>query len=474
MLFNSFAFFGFLGVVYAVYRLLGTRAQNYWLLCASYVFYGAWDWRFLGLIWLSTAVDYTLARAIGAAADERRRTWLVRVAVVFNVGLLGVFKYTDFFIGSFVDLMHTLGVQLNWTSLHIILPVGISFYTFQALGYVLDVYRKRTQPIDDPVECALFVAFFPQLVSGPIERAPTLVPQFHEPRVLTLEVTLRGCYLILFGLFKKVVVADGLAPSVDAVFAQATPASGSQVLFAVYVFCLQIYADFSGYSDIARGVAKLFGIDLAKNFMTPYFAASPAEFWTRWHISLSAWVRDYIYTPMAVHFMRQSERRIDELKPHMYAMVLMGLWHGAAWTYVFWGVFHGALLMVWIGVRWPKRLKPWRKRVPRAAWVLLFFHLTCFAMLIFRADTLQQVGTFMRALVLHFGTLRPELVTPPLAAVLGVPVLMLSDCLAYSHSTDRFYEKWPRPVRAGMYALITLLLAMGSANEPAKFIYVQF
>jgi len=437
------------------------------------VFYGCWDWRFLGLIWLSTGVDYAFARAIGRSTDERRRLWLLQAGLVFNLGILGVFKYANFFVGSWVDLMGLFGIRVSWTSLHIILPVGISFYTFQALGYLIDVYRKRIEPIDDPVEHGLFIAFFPQLVSGPIERATHMLPQLRNARVLSLEVSVRASYLILLGLFKKA-VADGLAPSVDAVFAQAQPASGSQVLLAVYVFCLQIYADFSGYTDIARGVAKLFGIDLVENFMTPYFSASPAEYWTRWHISLSTWVRDYVYTPMAIYFMRKSERRIEEFKPHVYSMVLMGLWHGAAWTYVVWGLYHGLLLVLWAGVRWPKRLRPWRKRVPRAAWMVVFFQLTGLGMLIFRADTLQQLGTFVHALFFQFGTLPPTFMTPPMAALLGAPILVLLDIVTYLKISDRFYETWPRPARAGLYAVISLLLAMGSANEPAKFIYFQF
>jgi alginate O-acetyltransferase complex protein AlgI len=482
VLFNSFAFFAFLAVVYVAYLCLGMprerrKAQNALLLLASYFFYACWDWRFLGLIGLSTLVDYALANAIATAPDDQKRLRWLHVAIVFNIGVLGVFKYTNFFVGSFVDLMNTLGLRANWNTLRIILPVGISFYTFQSLGYLIDVYRRRVEPVRSLLDCALFISFFPLLVSGPIERATTLLPQLQAPRRLTVDGTLRGCYLILFGLFKKVVVADGLAPSVDAVFAQTTPTSGVQVLAAVYLFCIQIYADFSGYSDIARGVAKLFGIELTKNFLTPYFSASPAEFWTRWHISLSAWVRDYIYTPMAVYFMRKSERRIEEFKPHLYAMTLMGLWHGAAWTYVVWGVFHGSLLIVWSAVRWPKRLRGVRKRVPKALWVLLFFHLTCFAMLIFRADSLAQLVRFSAAVFTNFRgpvAWSGQIAPPPLAALLGGPLLIVLDSLAFWHASERFYEKWPRPLRAGMYALLALLLAMGGANEPAKFIYIQF
>lgn len=474
MAFNSFAFFAFLGAVYGAYLTLGRRAQNALLLAASYAFYAFWDWRFVGLLWLSTALAYSLGRALGATDDVRRRRLLLWTGVACNVALLGVLKYADFFVGSFVEALAALGIRTSWTSLHIVLPVGISFYTFQSLGYVIDVYRRRVDPTRDPLDLALFVAFFPLLVAGPIERATHLLPQLRAARTVSTELALRGGYLILLGLFKKVVVADGLAPTVDAVFERAVPASGSQVLCALYLFCLQIYADFSGYSDIARGVAKLFGIELIKNFKTPYFSASPAEFWTRWHISLSSWVRDYLYTPMAVHFMRKSDRKIEEFKPHLYAMVLMGLWHGAAWTYVAWGVFHGVLLIVWAALRWPRRARALRTRVPRALWGLVFFHLTCIAMLIFRATSLAQVATFMQALVTDFGRAGPQLAPPPLAALLGVPVLVALDWLSFRNSSERFYEKWPAPLRGGIYALLCLLLAMGGANAPAKFIYVQF
>jgi len=270
------------------------------LLAASYVFYGWWDWRFLGLIFFTTSLDYWVSLKVAATQNERAKKAYLSISIVCNLGLLAAFKYFNFFVQSFVDMATKVGVQVDWVPLHIILPVGISFFTFQSVSYSIDVYRGHLQPPRRFVDFALFVAFFPQLVAGPIQRATTLMPQVVEPRKVELDQVTRGAFLILFGLFKKTVIADGLATGVNTVYNAATGVTGIDVVVATYLFVIQMYCDFSGYTDIARGVSKLMGFDLSKNFMTPFYAASPSEYWTRWHISLSSWVKDYVYMPLAL------------------------------------------------------------------------------------------------------------------------------------------------------------------------------
>lgn len=479
MVFNSINFFLFLALVYALYRVLGSlssgghRAQNRMLLVASYVFYGAWDWRFLTLIAASTVVDYIVGLHIHAARDPRRRKHLLWISIAANLGVLGFFKYFNFFVGSFVDLVSLFGLPFNWQTLSIILPVGISFYTFQTLSYTIDIYREELEPTEDFFDFALFVAFFPQLVAGPIERAKNLLPQIREPRIFSQQQTLRGCYLILIGLFKKVVIADGLARTVNSVFGETWAVTGPEVWLASALFALQIFGDFSGYSDIARGTSKLLGFNLMKNFKTPFFAASPSEYWTRWHVSLSSWVRDYVYFPMALTYMRRGTTKLNEYKPHLYSMAIMGLWHGAAWSYVVWGLFNGAMLILWAAIKWPKRWKHYRKRVPRAFWIAVYLQVTIYTMLLFRAESLDQALRLTTTLFSNPGW-TGSLMMPKLVMLPALPLILLLEFMAFRSSSELFYQRWPRPVRAALYTLLLFLLCLGSNNAPAEFIYFQF
>ena len=291
MFFNSIEFFLFFAVVFGLYVLLSRRAQNRMLLVASYIFYAAWDWRFLSLLLFSSVVDYWVGSAIGRSSDPRRRKFLVSLSLVSNLGILGLFKYAGFFSQSLQDLV---GQELPQFASDIILPVGISFYTFQTLSYTIDVYRGRLEPIRDFLDFALFVSFFPQLVAGPIERASNLLPQICGERQLGWQNIKSGSWLVLWGLYKKVVIADNLGAVVDAVYRSGSEPTSGELLFATYAFAYQIYCDFSGYSDIARGIARMMGFELMLNFRLPYLAANPADFWRRWHISLSTWLRDYL------------------------------------------------------------------------------------------------------------------------------------------------------------------------------------
>jgi D-alanyl-lipoteichoic acid acyltransferase DltB (MBOAT superfamily) len=395
MLFNSLDFALFFLVVFAVYAALPARGQNRLLLVASYFFYGCWDWRFLSLIALSTAVDFAVARGIDRNENPRRRKGLLFLSMAVNLGILGFFKYFDFFVGSAEALARTLGFDPPGLRLGLVLPVGISFYTFQSMSYVIDVYRRQLQPTRDFLDYALFVSLFTQLVAGPIERAAHLLGQIARPRRITWDGIQAGTWLFFWGLFKKVVVGDNVATWADQVFSGSVAWTTGSVLLGVYAFALQIYCDFSAYSDMARGLGRFLGFEIMINFRNPYFARNPSDFWRRWHISLSSWLRDYLYIPLGGNRRGPGRTYLNLL----LTMVLGGLWHGAAWTFVFWGLFHGLLLAVHRFIRGEAsgRTKPsgfgivWRR--------LAMFHAVCFGWLLFRAESLRDVGGMLAALV---------------------------------------------------------------------------
>ena len=402
MVFNSLAFLVFFAVVSVAYRLLPHRGQNWLLLVASYVFYGWWDWRFAGLLAATSFFSWGSGLIIAACRERgngRGAWWASFGNIALNLGILGFFKYWNFFAESFAALFGSVGLGLEPRLLQIVLPVGISFYTFQALSYSIDVYRGTMEPTRDWVDFFAFVAFFPQLVAGPIERAGHLLPQMENPRAVTGEGVRSGAWLAAWGLFKKVVVADNLSVLVDGVFG-APGASGAMGLVAVYAFAMQIYCDFSGYSDIARGVARMMGFDLMENFRLPYFAKNPKEFWARWHISLSTWLRDYVYIPLGGN--RKGPRR--QTLNLFLTMLLGGLWHGAAWTFVAWGAFHGALLAAWHG--WTRRRKAKSAGDSgRWAWVRRagMFHLACLGWVFFRAGSFGDAWTVVSRVFTGWG-----------------------------------------------------------------------
>jgi alginate O-acetyltransferase complex protein AlgI len=472
VLFNSVDFLVFLVVVYSLYLVLPHRWQNWMLLIASYVFYGWWDWRFLSIIAFTTILDYVVSLKIVSSTSERSKKIFLSISVGCNLAMLGVFKYFNFFVESFIRLSDQVGLNLDWVPLHIILPVGISFYTFQSISYSVDVFRGNIAPPRRFLDYALFVAFFPQMVAGPIQRATFFLPQVVLPRKVELDEVCRGTFLILYGLFKKTVIADGLAASVNGVFNSSSGNSRLDVLVATYLFVLQIYCDFSGYTDIARGVAKLMGFELSKNFKTPFYAASPSEYWTRWHISLSSWVKDYVYLPLALHYLRREDGKFNEYKPHIYSMVLMGLWHGAAWTFVLWGLFHGTMLVAWDVFRLPRSF---RKVVIRPVRIAFYFQITALSLLIFRANSVHQIGNFLHLLLWNDSELdRLDIFTPPLSTLIGIPLFLVFDFLSFHHSSDLFYRKWPAAARGSLVAILFILVLMGWSNAPAEFIYFQF
>ncbi|HSA01792.1 MAG TPA: MBOAT family O-acyltransferase, partial [Candidatus Paceibacterota bacterium] len=352
MSFNSVIFIIFLPVVFALYYVHGGRRwQNIVLVIASYIFYGWWDYRFCALLLASSLLDYTIGRCLGGAGSVGRRRFLLGLSLAGNLGVLGFFKYYGFFADSVAIGFSALGWEVSTTTLNIVLPVGISFYTFQTLSYTIDIYRGELEARQDLLDYLTFVAFFPQLVAGPIERAKHLLPQFAQSRRFSHADAVDGCRLMLWGFAKKMVLADNLGRLVDEVFAHATAASGAELVVATVCFGFQIYGDFSGYSDIATGTARLFGVQLQRNFNFPYFSRNLTEFWRRWHISLSTWFRDYVYRPLG-------GSRCDAVitaRNIMITFLLSGLWHGAAWHFVAWGGAHGCCLLLsrWFAGRNP-------------------------------------------------------------------------------------------------------------------------
>jgi len=350
MLFNSIEFLVFLPIVFILYWFVinkNLKLQNLFIIAASYFFYGWWDWRFLGLIILSSIIDYTIGILLSKSESSKQRKFYLLVSILFNLSILGFFKYYNFFLDSFVDLLNSISGETRYESswsLSIILPIGISFYTFQTMSYTIDVYRKRMKATKDIIAFFAFVTFFPQLVAGPIERASNLLPQFFEVRKFEYKRAADGCRQILWGFFKKVAIADTCSILVNDIFANYEVLSGEILILGAILFAIQIYGDFSGYSDIAIGTASLFGFKLLANFKTPYFAASTADLWRRWHISLSQWANEYIFFPLTSYYSKFKSNAI--ILSLVITFTIIGLWHGANWTFVIFGLWHGIVSVV--------------------------------------------------------------------------------------------------------------------------------
>ena len=412
MVFNSLHFVWFFVVVYGAYRVLPHRAQNWLLLIASYYFYAAWDWRFLGLLVASTLVDFTCARALSRASAPGRRRALLVLSLGFNLTMLGFFKYFNFFADSLHGVFGALGWNVDFVTIRVLLPVGISFYTFVTMSYVIDVYRREIPATRDLLDFAVFVAFFPHLVAGPILRAANLLSQIDSPRHITRDQLRDGAWLIAWGYFQKVFVADNLAGLANSAFDPSGHQTGVNVLLGVYAFAFQIYGDFAGYSNIARGTSKLMGIELIENFRFPYLVRTPQAFWRNWHISLSTWLRDYLYVPLGGS--RGSEWQTR--RNLFITMVLGGLWHGAAWTFVLWGIYHGLLLIAYRAAErtaWIRQVIAGAHPVSRIVSWAVMFQITCFGWLIFRARSVSQIRDLTTRLVANFA---PETVERPWTA----------------------------------------------------------
>jgi alginate O-acetyltransferase complex protein AlgI len=499
MLFNSLHFVVFFAVVFALTALLRRRLRprNLVLLIAGYYFYAWWDWRFLGLLWFTTLFDYICGRMLrvpGLVVGQplvrsRRDRRFVAASMIVNLSILGFFKYFNFFTQSTAVMLERLGLQPHFATLHIILPLGISFYTFQSMNYVIDVYRGELEAERSLVNFALFVSFFPHLVAGPILRATSLMPQIKRPSEIRWEKICAGFYLFMWGLFKKVVIADNIAAVADNAFnsfpttfnhlhATANLPGGGTALMGVYAFAIQIYCDFSGYTDMARGSAKILGFELMHNFNLPYFAANASDFWRRWHISLSSWLRDYLYIPLGGN-RKGTVRTYVNL---MITMLLGGLWHGAAWTFVLWGGYHGALLCIHHGARdWLKRNIAPKHAITQSAWliirVVIFFHLVCFGWLLFRASSMEQVWVMTRAICTTavFTTSQINLQDKLLQTLIACAAILLIVQLAQAFTNEKLVAwKLPIPLRAVAYAAVLLGVIIFGGTGGRAFIYFQF
>ncbi len=473
MLFNSYTFIVFFALVLACYYLAGSwRIRKGILLVASYLFYAAWNPPFVVLLWISTLVDWFAARRIHHSHSQRRRQLLVALSLAVNLGLLGYFKYGTFILDNFLLLVRSLGWDLHLAAPNIILPIGISFYTFQTLSYTLDVYRRKAAPSDSFLDYALYVTFFPQLVAGPIVRAGDFLPQCREPKAFSGRALGWGLCLMLFGLFEKVALADGiLAPVAEAVYDTPVDLDFVSAWCGTLAFAGQIFLDFAGYSLCAIGAALCLGFALQDNFRFPYAAVGFSDFWRRWHISLSSWLRDYLYIPLG----GSRHGRFRMFAALVVTMFLGGLWHGASWTFVIWGALHGFYLVLERGVR---RIIPWRfaeKSLLQIPVALLTFFLVCVAWVFFRAESFDKAFGVTAALF-GFGPegatrlLRPEAVVMSL----GVTATLLSaHWLMRDTTLTRVVTRTPWWARSLVLAAL-LVGIVGLAGEDRAFIYFQF
>jgi D-alanyl-lipoteichoic acid acyltransferase DltB (MBOAT superfamily) len=473
MLFNSTAFLVFFPIVYVGYLALGRfhKAQNLFLLLASLYFYASWDYRFLGLLALSGGIDYVAALEIHAAHDAKVRKRFLLLSLVSNLTILGFFKYFNFFADNTTRLLHLVGMHADPITLEVILPIGISFYTFQAMSYAIDVYRGHIEPCRSPIDYALFIAFFPHLVAGPIQVPSVLLPQIMRPRKLDVSQINAGVYLVLTGLVKKMVIADNMALLANPIFDQYRSHSGLDTLVAALAFTVQIYCDFSGYSDIARGLSKLMGFELLVNFKLPYFALNPTDFWQRWHISLSTWLREYLYIPLGGN--RGSA--LATYRNLALTMILGGLWHGASWNFVTWGAYHGALLIGYrILDKTPEHEDPWSgaySYVRVVAKMALMFSFTVIGWVIFRSHSVDQ---FVQML-LRLGV-QPSAESSAIATrflLFAAPLFLVQTWQYRTRNLLAPLAMKPLSLALTYAALVASIVVFG-VRESIEFIYFQF
>ena len=480
MIFNSFTFVVFLAIVLPLYYVLSRRGQNVLLLVSSYVFYGWWDYRFTSLLLLSTVIDYWAAIVIDRASSPARKKLALSVSMAFNLGTLCFFKYFNFFLDSTIAALQAFGFQVDALTLNVILPVGISFYTFQTMSYTIDVYRGQCHVARSLLDFAVYVAFFPQLVAGPIERAFHLLPQVERERRIDSVMVIDGIWLIVLGYLKKTVIADRIAEYSDQAYSSGLlPFEGIGNWLCLYAFAIQIYGDFSGYSDIARGLSKIMGFDLMVNFRAPYLVSNPPAFWQNWHISLSTWLRDYLYIPLGGN--RGGTAKM--YRNLMITMLLGGLWHGAAWAYLIWGAYQGALLVVHRAllpalhrVDGALEQSRWSGTLWRVGCTIVFFHLTCIGWLIFRAgstpsgtDQLLLVSDALRTLFTPeaftgFSSMGRSLL---FTGVLTFLVQWKAPVMDSFHA----WRPWPQAVSVACGMLLVTALGVFDGTQ---FIYFQF
>tara|TARA_B100000809_G_scaffold249300_1_gene280407 strand:+ start:6747 stop:8195 length:1449 start_codon:yes stop_codon:yes gene_type:complete len=482
MVFNSIDFAIFLPIVFTLYWFVANKnlkLQNFLIVAASYLFYGLWDWRFLSLILFSTLVDYSIGRKLRTERHASKRTILLWISIFVNLGFLAFFKYYNFFLDNFIATFSLFGTEIKANSLSIILPVGISFYTFQTLSYTIDVYKRKLKPTNDFIAFAAFVSFFPQLVAGPIERATNLLPQFYKKRKFDYTLAADGMRQILWGLFKKVVIADNCAEFANQIFNNSSALNGSTLVVGALFFTFQIYGDFSGYSDIAIGTSRLFGFDLKRNFNFPYFSRDMAEFWRRWHISLSTWFRDYLYIPLG----GSQQGTWVNTRNVFIIFIVSGFWHGANWTFIAWGVLHAIYFLPLLLVKKNRNnldVVALGKKVPSIKEffaMLKTFALTVFGWIFFRADTIEHAFSYISEIFSISLFSLPDFTDAKrgLLVFIIVAIFVVIEWLGreQEYAIEVLGLKWKRSLRYAMY-LIIILTIFWFGGDQQQFIYFQF
>ena len=474
MLFNSFIFLLFLCIVFPVfYALKGKQSKNLFLLIASYCFYGYWDWRFCLLLGVSTIIDFSIGKWLHKTREQKKRNLLLGLSLFSNIGILCFFKYFNFFVDSFQSISENLGFDPDYLHLNIIIPVGISFYTFQTLSYTIDIYRKRLEPTNNLIDFSLFVAFFPQLVAGPIERAKALLPQISRNLKPSKTQIQQGVVLIVTGLFRKVIIGDTAGRYVDHMFGNIELYTSAELLCALLLFSIQIYADFSGYTHIARGTAKLLGIELVKNFEQPYLSRNITEFWRRWHISLSSWLKDYLYFSLGGN--RNGKYR--SYANLMVTMLLGGLWHGASWNFVIWGGLHGIYLVVHKLILNGRKIQaePIQSISIRDLFKITFtFILVTVTWLFFRSTSWEATVLYFEKM-LHWEWSSNTFIFIRITFFYTLLTLLI-DCLEYKYGKHSFLLniKSKATLYGVLSALFLVTLIYMFQADPLPFIYFQF
>lgn len=482
MLFNSLDFAIFLPIVFLLYWFVFRKSlqyQNLFLVVASYVFYGWWDYRFLALIVFSTCVDYYVGRSLSQTDAPKRRKGLLWLSIIVNLGFLGVFKYYNFFVDNFVSAFSFFGMSIQPNTLDIILPVGISFYTFQTLSYTIDIYRRKLARSKDFISFAAFVSFFPQLVAGPIERATHLLPQFYKPRTFDYSKAVDGLRQILWGLFKKMVIADNCAKFANQIFANSDDYSGSTLFLGALFFTFQIYGDFSGYSDIAIGTSRLFGFNLRQNFAFPYFSRDIAEFWRRWHISLSTWFRDYLYIPLG----GSRGGTWMKIRNTFIIFIVSGFWHGANWTFIVWGFLNAVYFLPLLLTNRNRTnmevvaAHSWLPNLKEIGGMAITFFLTVIAWIFFRAENIQHAFDYLH------GMFSLDLFSMPKYQILKNSEFLVYLILFFlmvewlgrrgQYAMERIYSISHYTLRFTFYIVLILMIIIFSGDQE-EFIYFQF
>ncbi len=471
-----FKFVAFFLVVYVPYLFLSHKWQNRLLLVASCLFYAAWDWRFVFLIFVSITTDYFCGLKIYESDSEKIKKRFLVLSILVNLSILGFFKYFNFFIANFVELINYCGLFIHPRIIHVLLPIGISFYTFKTISYTIDVYAEKVKPTQSYRDYALFVSFFPLSLAGPIMRAGDLLRQISFPRKVQLEGAYEGFYLIFWGMFQKLFVADNLAVITNKVFSSSSPYNGAAVLLAVYAFAFQIYCDFAGYSNIARGIGKCLGFDIMVNFNLPYFVTNPQDFWNRWHISLSNWLRDYLYNPIT--FSRRRWGRWSVVFALMVTFLLCGLWHGAAWPFVIWGAYWGLLLIVY-GLLKPllAKITGLKNAVIQKAWFLLrvvfFFQLVCVGWVIFTATDIWQAFSMLHSIIANF-----KIDIDTTLCFINIFqltwLLLLVECAQFIKNDQMVIYKSNILIKAVFYVICFYAIVLYGVGGGKDFFYFQF